>query len=1345
MKNEVLSLTISADDGRLLVLLSDSKRLSTHGWARTDLQNIQNVASVVEPSVLQELVFPVSINQEIAKSQAAVLLVQITQELAFLPIEAFQSAGQRWCERFAMAFYLSSLEAPIVSADDVSSETNKQILISFTDKLSEQQATAALKKNLSSHGLSLVENDSITDGSHILIACSANDADRHISDKDCGAPQVCVWPSDSQFQLAETDIARFSSRHQKCVILTGHQFTSITDLVMDLIPALCALNNGATLLWAVQAALQKNGNSSRTFRLYHCDDTALCQPPKLDRPETENRTITAMSLDVVASTQMIQRLGSERYSEILAALKERCIESILERGGSSGGRAGDDSTMAYFGLPNALENTAANAMDTALAIRSILPALPGQPEVRIGIATGRVAVRSGVPYGEAIHLAARLQGFGRPGDIIVDTASQWLAREDYDFEQFGEYTAFHGIDHPILPLRLIAHARDKSLSLKTTNFAPFIGRTAEMKELSECWERVCNGEQHVVCVRGEGGIGKSRLAREFVTKVARDGAGVLKISGLSDYQGGVFYSVKESLKRLYGIQPGDSRAKIQQRVCEVGSFPSITVRNIAQVAEQLGLSESAVTQKGDQQAQTGNIESRLREVLSELLTEAIDAAARDKPLVLMVDDLQWIDPSAREVLEHVINVLRPSDGLRLLVLCTERNDRVYRALPHARLLILSKLRADVAHQFIRNVVGDSLPAKTVDGLVSRAVGVPLFLEESARLALDTPSVSLESIFSVPDSIDSLLMSRLDKLDTHGKYLVQVAAVIGKDVPIDLLRSVANDLSHFFSDIDFQNQVKTLRKFGVLIDLKAKGPPRLAFRHEMFRDVAYTSMWKSDCVAVHAAVARVIQNDDDQLFAAQPSMIAHHLASSEQHEPAATQWELAARQAADASANQEAIHNLRLALLSLEQVSNSDLMAKQEMRLQLMLAARLIASEGYGAEEVRSAYERAEVLVRQFGDKRDQLKVKLGLESVHVMRGELKEAEALAVSAVDFSNQLPDRKLRRLMSIQARWALGNIKFHQGYPRKALTLMDRCLQDCKAISHRSFAVQDPEIMCLCYGAWALWEMGFSDAGYQRAAHAVELARTRRHAFSEAEALGFYASLAMFRGEHTAAIEHSDSAIVICKRENFSIWLAHAQIIRGRSLTLCADQSEGLVQMEQGYLEWVGTGAVITRAFYLSLIAETLYEAGALDSAENRLCEAESIIASTGDRYHLAEIKRIKGLIAYEKEYVREGDSRMDEAIDIANAQSKHSFVLKASIAKAESLVKRQRYADAIKLVEQSLSQVPDGMSTGALTHAKTRLSTWCSVTGKGFHSLESPPAKTKVAKSGCVLAFPKSAND
>jgi len=304
----------------------------------------------------------------------------------------------------------------------------------------------------------------------------------------------------------------------------------------------------------------------------------------------------------------------------------------------------------------------------------------------------------------------------------------------------------------------------------------------------------------------------------------------------------------------------------------------------------------------------------------------------------------------------------------------------------------------------------------------------------------------------------------------------------------------------------------------------------------------------------------------------------------------TLWERAARAAAAASANREAIRHLRAALDSLARSDVTTSRDANELRLLLLLASRLIAAEGYGADEVGRIYARAATLAAEHGDAVARSKVLLGLESVHVMRGELDRAETLATQALAGACAGDDA----LAVMQARWALANVRFHAGDARSALALFDRCLASYTPSMHHPAAVQDPGVMCMCYSAWALWEQGRADAALRRADEVVALARSLRHRFSMGEAYGFAASIALFRGEIGAGLRWGKLAVELCEDAGFTVWLAHARVVRGRLRALAGDKARGRAEMEAGYQLWVATGASITRPFYLSLLAETQLDA-------------------------------------------------------------------------------------------------------------------------------------------------------
>jgi tetratricopeptide (TPR) repeat protein len=656
------------------------------------------------------------------------------------------------------------------------------------------------------------------------------------------------------------------------------------------------------------------------------------------------------------------------------------------------------------------------------------------------------------------------------------------------------------------------------------------------------------------------------------------------------------------------------------------------------------------------------------------------------------------------VLQRVLETSRP---VRLLVLCTQRVvDGMAPPPPAAAAaLLLERLSPAASRWLIREASGEALPPDIVQRLAERADGVPLFLEESARMAVEAGAHAAALIAEVPATLEGLLMARVDRLGACGKPLCQVAAVLGRDFPAELLDRVAADpdLPRPISDAGVQLQA--LGQAGLLRAYTVAGVPRLAFRHELVRDVAYLSLWQRDRAAVHAAVARALRTRFAGAVESQPDWLAHHLAGAGLHAEAVGLWERAARAAAAASANREAIRHARAALRSLAQTEASAARDAAELRLLLLLASRLIAAEGYGAEEVGQVYRRAGALAAAHGDTATRGKLLLGLESVHVMRGELELAEALARQALESAEAGADA----LMTLQARWALANARFHGGDSHAALPLLEACLAAYRPEMHHPAAVQDPGVMCLCYSAWALWEQGRADTAKRRAEEVVALARSLQHQFSLGEAYGFAASIALFRGEVAEGLAWAGLAVDLCEEAGFTVWLAHARVVRGRLRVLAGDRSGGGAEMEAGYRLWTATGAAITRPFYLSLIAASRLEAGDAAEAARRIDEARAQVERTGERYHQAELLRLAGLVALAQGDAQGGQALLRQALDLAQAQGKQAFVLRAATALGEQLAAGGRIDEARHIVGEALSHIAEGRTTADPRRAQALLAT------------------------------------
>jgi len=369
-----------------------------------------------------------------------------------------------------------------------------------------------------------------------------------------------------------------------------------------------------------------------------------------------------------------------------------------------------------------------------------------------------------------------------------------------------------------------------------------------------------------------------------------------------------------------------------------------------------------------------------------------------------------------------------------------------------------------------------LPGEVVHLLAARADGVPLFIEESTRMVVElnaglSDGTLSAAILAVPTTILDLLTARLDRLG-DAKQIAQIGGTIGREFPLTLLQAVLAHESSPFQARDLSTQLNTLIRSGMLVCFGEGDDVRYAFKHTLMRDAAYRSLLDRDRTRLHRVIAFVVNAQFRSLAESQPELLAFHFTEAGIDADALRYWESAARQAAARSAHVEAINHVASALAVLTRIPRDKNRDRVELRLQLLLATRLIATEGYGADRVERVYVRAMELANALEDEAALMKVLLGLEGYHFARADFAKARAIALDA----GARAQNSTNAIHRVQAKWAVANILCHQGEMETAVRQMDACRAEYDQIDHQPSAVQDPGVMCLCYSAWALWQLGF-----------------------------------------------------------------------------------------------------------------------------------------------------------------------------------------------------------------------------------------------------------------------------
>ncbi|MGY0196787.1 AAA family ATPase [Leptothrix sp. BB-4] len=1212
-------------------------------------------------SLLHRELLPLAVRQALARIGPCELTLQLGADLAAVAWELAFDGEQHLDERHALARRLidgqsaAPRSAPLHVARDL-----LRVLV-----LAEDGAAPGheLLDSLQGNGLRALMVDRAAVGSGALQAMlTRHDVLHVVGGDEPDADHLALPPHWSRGAIEATcAIAAQAEGGLALVILQaspgqlraalGSRGGAIRQLIASGVPVLMHAADGPVFLSTLYAHLgagQPLGEAVRLARLaargrgeaclhtqLHGDPALrLLQPARAANGEADHvRQVTVLSCDLVDSTRLMHSLGDEAYSELLARYHSILGETVAAHGGRADDPQGDDGVMCYFGFPQAIENAAVLALRAGLQILARC-AEQGLP-VRLGAATGQVVVKSDQPVGAAVHYAARLQAIAPPGHLIASEATWRVVAERFEFEALGPAPALKGFDQPGEIYRVLGESslRGTERFDRQSQLAPFVGRADELAWLRERSRVDQTGAARALLVLGEAGIGKSRLVREFRRGEAGRGWRFIEWRCAPEQATTAWFPVTDFLSRFLRFRETDTAQQRRDKI-EASGLTSLRHEQGGALLAQL------LSVHGDATALSGWSSERQRRATMDLLLEWMWQAVDAEPVCLVVEDLHWIDPSTRAL---IARALAEGAGRRLLLLMSARPEPGQDDSDlDADTLLLSGLTPDIARQMVGSLCGRRrIDPDTEHWLLERADGVPLFLEESTRMVLELagppprsepvepastvtgPALTAALGAQVPSTIHDLLMARLDRAPA-AKRLAQVASVIGREFTRSLLGAVASHPQCPVGVADLDDSMATLVQTDLLVPRGSDQEPIYLFRHALLRDAAYGSLWERDRRRLHGVIAEVLELSLPHVAEAQPELLARHLTEAGLIAEAVAQWERAARRSAARSAHLEAIADLETALVLLEHMAPGLERDRSALRLNLLLAGRLIATEGYGADRVEHVYGRALALARQLSDDVALSKALFGLEGFHFMRADFGQAREIGLQAGELARRSPDPMAR----LQAQWSEANLVFHQGDLPGAVERMDRCLAEYRTLPHRPSAVQDPGVMCLCYSAWALWQMGQPDEALRRAEQVVDLARSLQHRFSMAEAYGFLSVVHFFRGENEAALESVQQAIEICQEGGFSVWLAHAEVVRGRLLVQVGEVERGVELLRAGYQRWVDTGAVVTRTFYLALWAQGEAAAGHSDRALALLAEARELVSGRGERYFEPELLRLSG---------------------------------------------------------------------------------------------------------------------
>ncbi len=827
-------------------------------------------------------------------------------------------------------------------------------------------------------------------------------------------------------------------------------------------------------------------------------------PVSLALGESEHRELTVLFCDVVGSTELSTRLDAEDFGDAIRVYHAAATE-VLERFGGHVASLIGDGILALFGYPVAHDDSADQAVRAALATIEAVDQLDTGFDVRVGIHSGPCVVSNAghaggagaLALGETVNVAARVETSAEPGTVLISNATRRLVTGWFELVSVGDHS-LKGLAHPVELHRVIRQtsARTRLEARSSHGLTTIVGRANERNQLAAAWERARDGDGQVVLISGEGGIGKSRLVRDLHQQLTDETPRWLEGACTPYTTNTALHPCVALIEDLLEFDqipdPADRLRRVEEALGGAGAFDT---EQVAVIASLLSLRDA------DSPPLNRLSPEARRERTLDGLADWVMALGTDEPLVLIVEDLHWCDPSTLELLGRLVGRVAAS---HLLIVATARPDF---APPwpadDLRVIPLERLSSGESAAIVNELAARlALQAHVHDSIIDRANGNPLFIEEITSMVGDVFAagpIDQGVVLDVPPTLQSTLLARLDRLGP-AKHAAQIAAVIGREFSERLLTLVVEQTGDLLRrQASADGLLDQLVKSGVLIQ---RPDQRYEFRHALIQDAANQSSTKKRRRELHAAVLDVLRAHFPDQLAADPETAARHAASAGRTAEAIDLYHAAADTAIARSAEEEAIEYLGRAI----GLATSDLPAdeaiRREIELQRALAVVLIVARGYTHAETAAAWERVRTLSVASNDLRGYGASLLGLAIVQYGVGAMDEATGLIEEVLDVAARsgATDQVLAAYGELTSvSYFRGDFRAALGHAENATALYD------PEVHHRAMIAlvgDDPGLTALCNSGWALLQLGYLDQALARTGSAIAVAESLGHPFSIAQ---------------------------------------------------------------------------------------------------------------------------------------------------------------------------------------------------------------------------------------------------